>query len=84
MKKMILGTTLGAAVGITLGYLARMAYEKGYFDQVSDNMHEFAFNAKKKFKNAVDVGQNEMEYLKDRAEYEMKKNKRKQVEINEE
>jgi len=84
MKRMFLGAAIGAAVGITLGYLARMAYEKGYFDELSDNMHEFAFKAKKKFKDAVDTGQNQVEYLKDRAEYEMKKSKKKQTEVGEE
>ena len=78
---MVLGTTIGAAVGVTLGYFARMAYEKGYFDHISDSMHEFAFKTKKKIKDAVDSCENEMEYLKDHAEYEMRKNKRKQVEM---
>jgi hypothetical protein len=77
MNKMVLGASIGAAAGITLGYLTRMAYDKGYFDRISDSMHELAFKAKKKFKDAVDSGQNGMEYLKDRAEYEMRKNKRR-------
>ncbi len=81
MKKVILGTVLGAAVGITLGCLAKAAYERGYFDSVSDSMHDFAFKTKKKIKNAVDTGKNEMEYLKEKAEYEIGKQKRKHAEI---
>jgi len=81
MKKVILGATLGAAAGVTLGYLARMAYEKGYLDSMSDSVHEFAFKTKRKFKDAVDSSQNQMEYLKDKAKYEMSKNKRKRTEI---
>lgn|GEM_PF-59619 len=78
---MVLGATIGAAAGLTLGYLTRMAYDKGYFDQLSDSMHELAFKAKKKFKDVVDTGQNSVEYLKDRAEYEMRKNKRRLAEM---
>ena len=81
MKRVVLGTAIGAAAGVTLGYLARMAYEKGYFDHISDSIHEFAFKTKKKIKDAVDSCQNEMEYLKDHAEYEMKRNKRKLAEM---
>ncbi len=79
MKKIVLGTALGATVGIALACLAKAAYERGYFDSVSDSMHNFAFKTKKKFKNAVDTGKNEIEYLQDKAEYEIGKHKRKRA-----
>ncbi len=84
MKKVFLGVTLCAAAGITLAYLTKVAYEKGYFDSISDDLHEFAFKTKKKIKNAVDTGKNEIEYRKSQAEYEIGKRKRKHAALTEE
>lgn len=63
MKKVLLGTILGAA----LGYVARKMQENGFLDQVSDEISKFTSKTKKNFSNIVDVGKNEAEYLKDRA-----------------
>ncbi|MCT6868730.1 hypothetical protein [Apibacter sp.] len=63
MKKIILGTFLGAAIG----YIARKMQEDGFFDQVSNELNKFTSKTKKNLNNMVDVGKNEAEYLKDRA-----------------
>ncbi|WP_295842632.1 hypothetical protein [uncultured Apibacter sp.] len=63
MKKIILGTFLGAAIG----YIARKMQEDGFFDKVSNELNKFTSKTKKNLNNMVDVGKNEAEYLKDRA-----------------
>ena len=43
MKKVLLGTILGAA----LGYVARKMQEDGFLDQVSDEISKFTSKTKK-------------------------------------
>jgi len=66
---------LGAALGIAAGYVAKKMYDKGYFDEAGDELNKMAAKAKKTAKNAWAKGQNEAEYIKDRAEHTIQKGK---------
>lgn len=68
---------LGIAMGTALGYVVCRMQQKGYFEGCCDDMHEFAYKAKKKVNNLVDMGENEMEYAKDRVEYKARQAKDK-------
>ncbi len=64
MKKVILGTI----AGIATGYFLRKIQERAYFHEMCDDISGLRFKAKKKFKNAMDRGMNEAEYIKDQVE----------------
>ncbi len=48
--------------------MLRKMKDQGQFDAWEDKMGEYADKAKKKVKNVVDAGKNQMEYVKDRVE----------------
>jgi ElaB/YqjD/DUF883 family membrane-anchored ribosome-binding protein len=77
MNKIMVGTIIGTAVGVSLAVLAKMAKDRGYFDQVSDSVSDLAYKAKRKVQDVMDAGANEAEYLKDKAQYQVKKGKKK-------
>lgn len=58
----------GLSAGVALGYVLRKMKDQGQFDAWEDKMGEYADKAKKKVKNVVDAGKNQMEYVKDRVE----------------
>jgi ElaB/YqjD/DUF883 family membrane-anchored ribosome-binding protein len=64
MRKLVLGTVLGAAIG----YFARKMQEKGFFDQMSDDLNQLKSKTKKKFNDFVSTGKDEAEDIKDRAQ----------------
>jgi len=64
---------VGLAVGAVFGYIMRASQERCSVDHLNDNVNEFASKAKNKIKDAIDIGKNKVEYLKDRAEYELNK-----------
>jgi len=66
---------VGLAVGIVIGYLARISQENYICTggDLNDDLNDFSSRAKNKIKDAVDKGKNKVEYLKDRAEYELNK-----------
>lgn len=66
---------VGIAVGVVIGYLARISQENYICTgkHLNDDMNELASKAKYKIKDAIDKGKNKVEYLKDRAEYEINK-----------
>ncbi|CVK16026.1 hypothetical protein Ga0061079_104145 [Apibacter mensalis] len=64
MRKIVIGTVLGAAVG----YFARKMQEKGFFDQMSDELCQLKSKTKKKFNDVVNTGKNEAEDIKYRAQ----------------
>ncbi|NDV82968.1 hypothetical protein [Bacteroides sp. 51] len=68
MKKLLIGVVAGAA-GIAAGYCIRKAQEEHKFDPIIDRANQLAAQAKKKAKDIADLAQNEAEYLKDRAEH---------------
>lgn len=68
---------IGAAIGVGIGYLARKLQEEGFLDQLSDDIDVLASKTKKKVKNAWDENKNEAEYLKERAQDALQKEKEK-------
>lgn len=58
----------GLSAGVVIGYVLRKMKDQGQFDAWEDKMGEYADKAKKKVKNVVDAGKNQMEYVKDRVE----------------
>lgn len=60
---------IGIAAGVAIGYVVRKMVEEGKFNCVCDEMSELADKTKLKFKNAVDTGLNEAEYLAERVEH---------------
>mgnify|MGYP000915926753 CR=1 FL=1 len=73
MKKLL----IGAAVGIGVSYALYKLYEQGKFDGLCEDANRLALKAKKDFKNAVDTGKNQAEYLKDRISQEVQNGKEK-------
>jgi len=73
MKKVL----IGAAVGLAAACVIYRLQKKGAFDGVCDNLNVFANKAKRNIKNAVDVGKNQAEYIRDRVEYEFQNGKEK-------
>lgn len=68
---------IGAALGVAAACLVYRLQKKGAFDCVCDNLNVFADKTKRNIKNAVDVGANQAEYIRDRIEYEFRKGKEK-------
>lgn len=60
---------LGAAVGLAAGCAIAHLYEKGYFDGTCDQMNDLTLKTKKKMKDIVDMGENQLEYAKERIQY---------------
>lgn len=73
MKKVLIGATLGIAVG----YIIRKMQEEHQFDKLADCANKVAAKTKKQVKDVVDIAQNEAEYVMDRAEYAIEKGKAK-------
>lgn len=71
MKKVLVGAVLGAAAV----YVVARLYKQGKFDGFCDDMNKFAMKAKRNLRNAADVGKNQVEYIKDRIEYEFENGK---------
>lgn len=65
MKKTILGLAIGAGVI----YLCKHLHNKGYLAPYENQLHKFTAMSRRNFRDAVDAGKNEAEYLKERAEY---------------
>lgn len=76
MKKLLIGVVAGAA-GIATGYCIRKMQEEHKFDPIVDRANQLAAKAKKKAKDVADLAQNEAEYLKERAEHLIGKEKAK-------
>ena len=73
MKKILVGSAIGAVVG----GVVYMLYKQGKLDGVCHDMNKMALKGKRDFKNAVAKGKNHAEYLKDRVEYEFQNGKEK-------
>jgi len=70
MKKILAGAVLGVAAV----YVVSKLHKQGKFDGFCDDMSKFADKAKRNFKNVADIGKNQVEYIKDRIDYEIDKN----------
>lgn len=77
MKK----TLVGAAIGLAASYVVYKMYQQGKLDGVCDSVNRFAGKTKRDLMTAVDAGKNQVEYLKDRAEYGVHKAKEKIDEV---
>lgn len=73
MKKLL----IGAAVGLTAAGVIYRLYKRGSLDCMCENLDAFTNKAKRNIKNAVDMGKNQAEYIKDRVEYEFQNGKEK-------
>jgi ElaB/YqjD/DUF883 family membrane-anchored ribosome-binding protein len=71
MKKVL----IGAAVGLAVGAVVYKLYREGKLDGFCDDMGRLADKTKRNLKNAVDVGKNQAEYIKDRVEHEFQAGK---------
>lgn len=60
---------IGAALGIAAGYAIARMQEKGLFEEVCDEANDLFSKTKKKVKDVVDMGENQLEYAKDRLQY---------------
>lgn len=64
---------IGVALGLAGAYVVYRLQKNGTFEDVCDNLNIFASKTKRNIKNAVDVGKNQAEYIRDRIEYEVDK-----------
>lgn len=60
---------LGLAVGVVVGYVLRRMEDQGQFEALEDDFHGCMDKAKKKVKDVVDTGKNQVEYVRDRVEH---------------
>lgn len=73
MKKVL----IGAGVGLGVAYLLYKLYQEGKFEGLCSDADRLALKARRSLKNAVDLGKNQAEYIKDRVEYEYQSGKEK-------
>ena len=59
----------GLAVGVVVGYVLRRMEDQGQFECLENELHGLTDKAKKKVKDVVDTGKNQVEYVKDRVEH---------------
>ena len=62
----------GLAVGVVVGYVLRRMEDQGQFECLENGLTD---KAKKKVKDVVDTGKNQVEYVKDRVEHMVEKPK---------
>lgn len=67
---------IGALAGVAAFFVLKILKDQGKLDKVTDDVTGAVLRAKRGFKNALDSGKNQAEYLRDKAEYELKKAKR--------
>ena len=65
----------GLAVGVVVGYVLRRMEDQGQFECLENELHGLTDKAKKKVKDVVDTGKNQVEYVKDRVEHMVEKPK---------
>lgn len=78
MKKILIGAALGAAAVYVIAKLQK----EGKLEHLCDNWNVFSSKAKRDLKNVVDAGKNQVEYIKDRVEYEYQNGKEKLNSLN--
>ncbi|WP_108822972.1 hypothetical protein [Dysgonomonas sp. Marseille-P4361] len=78
MRKVLIGAAIGAA-GVAVTCLLVKLYKEGKFDGACDDLNAFASRRKRDFRNAVDAGKNQLEYIKERVEYGVQSGKEKLV-----
>ncbi|WP_029903417.1 hypothetical protein [Prevotella sp. 10(H)] len=66
MKKVLVGAALGAAAI----YAVSKMYKQGKLNTLCNDVSDMAMKAKRNLRNVADMGKNQVEYVKDRVEYE--------------
>ena len=56
----------GLAVGVVVGYVLRRMEDQGQFECLENELHGLTDKAKKKVKDVVDTGKNQVEYVKEK------------------
>lgn len=74
-KKLAIGVVVVAAVGI--GFLVKKLYDDGHLDEAEDKLRKLASQSKRNLKNFVAAGENELDYLGERADQVVQRGKRK-------
>ena len=64
MKKIILCTV----AGIAIGYFCRKIREKADIKEICDDINDLSYKTRKKFKNVINKGLNEADCVKDQLE----------------
>lgn len=59
----------GLAIGVVVGYVFRRMEDQGQFKCLENELYGLTDKAKKKVKDVVDTGKNQVEYIKDRVEH---------------
>lgn len=67
----------GIVLGVVAAYAIKKLSEEKQFENWSNNANRFLMKNKKRAKDMLDMGENEIEYLEDRAKYMAKRGKRK-------
>lgn len=73
MNKFVMGIAFGTAIG----YVVSKMQEQGYFDEMYDQMHDFASKTRRKARHIMDEGADELESIKDRVACKVKEGKEK-------
>jgi len=66
---------IGAIIGVAAGYAVSKMNNKGQFDHMGENLNKMTSKAKKKIKDVMDSGKNQVEYLGDRIGFEAGRDK---------
>lgn len=74
-KKLTIGVVVVAAIG--LGFLVKKLYDDGHLDEAEDTLRKLASKSKRNFKNLVAAGENQMEYLGERADQVVRRGREK-------
>lgn len=74
-KKITIGAVVVAAVG--LGFLIKKLYDDGHLDDAEYRLRKLALQSKRNFRNMVSAGENQLDYLGERADQVIQRGKRK-------
>ncbi len=73
-RKITIGAVVVAAVG--LGFLIKKLYDDGYLDDAEYRLRKLASQSKRNIKDLVSTGENQLEYLGERADQVIQRGKR--------
>ena len=73
-RKITIGAVVMAAVG--LGFLIKKLYDDGYLDDAEYRLRKLASQSKRNIKDLVSTGENQLEYLGERADHVIQIGKR--------
>ncbi len=73
-RKVTIGAVVVAAVG--LGFLIKKLYDDGYLDDAEYRLRKLASQSKRNIKDLVSTGENQLEYVGERADQVIQRGKR--------